>query len=155
MNNEIYNRLLEYIKLEKEAVDTLIRADNVLGLNVFSEDIINFLEFSSVEKFSGIIVGNILITEGDIISVLCIINLIANYNNEFILYINGDNEGINTYLVNRANMIYKELGLNVQLKIDYSENYNRYINELVNIIGSREFILECTNDFPNSNKIVM
>ena len=52
-------------------------------------------------------------------------------------------------------MIYQELGLDLKLEIDYSDNYNALLNELVTIVGSEEFILETNEDFPNANHIVV
>lgn len=154
--NSIYKKILEIINAEKEAFDTLISADNVLGLNVTSEDIINYLEFVSDDNsLSGPIIGNVIITEGDILSVLKIINDLKNNTGEYILYINDDNLGTITYLISRANMIYKEFGLNLIIKIDYSDNYNAYLDTLVTIIGSLEFIEESKLDFSNANHIIV
>lgn len=154
--NSIYKKILEIINAEKEAFDTLISADNVLGLNVTSEDIISYLEFVSDDNsLSGPIIGNVIITEGDILSVLKIINDLKNNTGEYILYINDDNLGTITYLVSRANMIYKEFGLNLIIKIDYSDNYNAYLDTLVTIIGSLEFIEESKLDFSNANHIIV
>ena len=152
----IYIKLLEKIINEKESFDLLTDTDNTLGLNVTSEDIINYLEFSREgNELNGPLIGNIIITEGDILSILKIINDLKNYCGEYILYINNDNAGTITYLVKRANEIYKELEINVFIKIDYSDNYNAYLNELVSIIGSEEFILESEADFSNANHIIV
>ena len=156
MKNSIYKRLLEFVMEEKEDFDMLISADNVLGLNVSSEDIINFLDFSIFENaLNAPILGNVLITEGDILSVLKIIEFLQNYSGEYTIYINEDNLGTNTYLISRANMIYKEYGLELNIKIDYGKNYNQYINSLVTIIGSDNFIKEAKQDFSNANCIVV
>lgn len=152
----IYSSLLEIINNELDSFNTLISADNVLGLNVSSEDIINYLEFASDNNsLNGNIMGNIIVTEGDILSVIKILNDLKNYNGEYLLYINGDNLGTITYLVSRVNKIYKDNFINVLIKIDYSENYNEYVNELVTIIGSEEFILESENDFSNKVTIIV
>ena len=156
MNNSIYKRLLEIISNELEAFNTLISADNVLGLNVTSEEILNYLEFAKDENsLSGPILGNVIITEGDILSILKIINDLKYNEGEYLLYINNDNLGTITYLVSRANMIYKEFGINIKIQIDYSDNYNVYVNTLVSIIGSDAFILESKKDFNNANQIMM
>jgi len=118
-----YSKLLNYIYEERETFDTLVSTDNVLGLNVSSEDIISYLEFSKNDKFlKSPIIGNIIITEGDILSILRLINDITTYNGEYIIHINEDNTGTITYLISRANKIYKELNIGVNLKIDYNEN---------------------------------
>jgi len=156
MINSIYKRLLEKILEEKESFDTLISADNVLGLNVTSEDIINYLEFANDDNtLNGPIIGNVIITEGDILSILKIVNDLKNYSGEFTVYINEDNLGTNTYLITRANQIYKEYNMNLNIKIDYSENYNLYLKTLVTIIGSKEFIEESKMDFDNANHIIV
>ena len=83
MNNDIFMNLLNKIMEEKESFDMLIDADNILGLNVTSEDIINFLEFNnSSELLTNNIVGNIIITEGDILSVLKLIHDLVYYEGE-------------------------------------------------------------------------
>ena len=156
MNNNVYRRLLEIIKSEEEDFKTLVDADNIFDLNVTSEDILNFLEFTQTENvLNAPIVGNILITEGDILSVLKIIHDIENYSGKYILYINDDNLGTITYLVKLANKVYQELNINVVLEIDYSKNYNRYLNELVTIIGSDDFVKTTSIDFPNANQIIL
>ena len=156
MNNNIYKRLLEIIKGEEEDFKTLVDADNILGLNVTPEDIINYLEFTQDEKvLNDSIIGNILITEGDILTVLKIIHDIVNYSGKYIIHINDDNIGTNTYLVKLANKIYQELNLNVELEIDYSKNYNKYLNELVTIIGSDDFVKTVSYDFPNAKEIII
>lgn len=156
MNNSIYKMLLNKIEEEKESFEMLISADNVLGLNVSSEDVINYLEFSSDDKsLNGPILGNIIITEGDILSILKIINDLKNNTGEYILYINNDNIGTITYLVSRANKIYKELEMDLLIKIDYSDNYNEYLDSLVTVIGSETFIKESELDFSNANHIIV
>lgn len=156
MNNSIYKMLLNKIEEEKESFDMLIDADNVLGLNVSSEDVINYLDFASDDKsLNGPILGNVIITEGDILSILKIINDLKNNKGEYILYINNDNIGTITYLVSRANKIYKELEMDLLIKIDYSDNYNEYLDSLVTVIGSETFIKESELDFSNANHIIV
>lgn len=156
MKNKVYQKLLDVIKNELGSFDTLISADNVLGLNVTSEDVINFLEFSNTDKvLSAPIIGNILITEGDVLSVLKIISDLQYNTGEYVLYINNDNVGTNTYLVNRANKIYQELGIELVIKIDYSDNYNAYFDSLVSIVGGNIFNSECETDFSNANHIIV
>jgi len=156
MNNSIYKRLLNKIIEENESFNMLIDADNVLGLNVTVEDIINYLEFASDDNsLNGPILGNIIITEGDILSILKILNDLKNNTGEYIIYINNDNIGTVTYLVSRANKIYKDLGLELVIKIDYSDNYNEYLESLVTVIGSEAFIKESELDFSNANHIIV
>lgn len=156
MNNSIYKRLLNKIIEENESFSMLIDADNVLGLNVTVEDIINYLEFASDDNsLNGPILGNIIITEGDILSILKILNDLKNNTGEYIIYINNDNIGTVTYLVSRANKIYKDLGLELAIKIDYSDNYNEYLESLVTVIGSEAFIKESELDFNNANHIIV
>ena len=154
--NNIYKRMLEIIKIEEEDFKTLVDADNILGLNDTPEDIINYLEFNQNKNIlNDSIIGNILITEGDILTVLKIIHDIVNYSGKYIIHINDDNIGTNTYLVKLANKIYQELNLNVELEIDYSKNYNKYLNELVTIIGSDNFVKTVAYDFPNAKEIII
>ena len=154
--NNIYSRLLQYIGEERSAFNTLVDTDDILGLNVTPREIIEFLEFSiSSQLLPSPIVGKIIITEGDTLSILKIINDISRYNGEYILYINGDNAGTNTYLVSRANMIYEEFNLKVKINIDYSDNYNKYLNELVSIVGSDNFVSTASKDFDKANRITV
>ncbi len=156
MNNNVYKRLLEIIKSEEADFRTLVDADNIFDLNVTADDILNFLEFSSQDEIlSAPIVGSILITEGDILTILKIIHDIVNYSGKYILFINDDNLGTNTYLVKLANKIYKEYNLNVEIELDYSKNYNHYLNELVTIIGSEDFVKTSVGDFQNANQIIL
>ena len=103
--------------------------------------------------FRSPIIGKVIITEGDILSVLKVINDLKYNNGNYILYINNDNISTNTYLVNRANYIYKKMGIDLNIEIDYSYNYNNYLDKLVTVIGSNEFNLESKNDFSNANHI--
>jgi len=154
MNNNLYKRLLEFISEERESFDMLIEADNTLGLNVTCEGIFNFLEFLN-DLSKNVLAGNIIITEGDILSILKLIKDLMYYEGEYTIYINDDNLGTNTYLISRANKIYKELNINVEIKIDYSDNYNSYINNLVTLYGSENFVETANIDFPNANKIIV
>ncbi|MBE6156507.1 MAG: hypothetical protein E7161_02055 [Firmicutes bacterium] len=156
MANDFYIKLLKYISQEREAFNILVATDNALGLNVTSDDIINYLEFfGDNNNFQSSLIGKIIITEGDILSTLRIIYDIKDYQGEYTLYINKDNVGTNAYLVSRANQIYKELGLNLNITIDYSDNYNKYLNDLVTIVGSETFVNTASIDFTNANKIIM
>lgn len=155
-NNNVYKRMLEIIKSEENEFKTLVDADNFLGTGVTSDEIVNYLEFTQNEKIlKAPIIGNILITEGDVLSILKIIHDIVNYSGKYIIHINDDNLGINTYLIKLANKIYQELNVNVELEIDYSKNYNEYLNELVTIIGSDNFVKTVSIDFPNANQIII
>ena len=156
MNNKLYPLLLNYIGEEREAFESLISADNILGLNVTSDDIINFLEFTNEEEvLKSPIIGNVIITEGDILSVLKVVNDIVKYEGEYTLYINGNNLGTVTYLVSRVNMIYKKYNLNINLILDYSDNYNNYLSTMVTIIGSQDFVDTAGMDFTNANRIIV
>ena len=156
MNNNVYKRLLEIIKSEEADFKTLVDADNILGTGVTIEEIINYLEFTSIENvLKDTIIGNVLITEGDILTILKIIHDIVSYSGKYVIHINDDNIGTNTYLVKLANKIYQELNINIVLEIDYSKNYNKYLNELVTIIGSDNFVKTVANDFPNAKEIII
>ena len=154
MNNNLYKRLLENLVIDRENFEILVNADNELGLNVTSDEIINYLEFYK-NDLKNVIMGNVIITEGDVLSVLKLINDLISYEGEFTLYINDDNLGTISYLVKIANELYKEFNLNLTITIDYSKNYNKYLNTLVTIYGSKTFISETNCDFPNANKIIV
>lgn len=154
--NNFYIRLLKFISEDREAFNTLVDTDNTLGLNVTSDNIINYLEFGiNNDIFKSPIIGNVIITEGDILSTLKIISNLTKYEGEYILYINEDNAGTNTYLVTRANLIYKEMNLNLNISIDYSENYNKYLDRIVTLIGSEDFLKTASKDFTKANQILV
>ena len=155
MNNNIYKRILEVIEEQLEAFKTIVNVDNTLGLNVSVEDITNYLEFEIKEENLKEEINNIIITEGHILSILKIINYLHFTSGEYTLFINSDNIGTITYLIKITNEIYKELGINVFINIDYNDNYNQYLNEDVTIIGSNRFVEECKNDFSKANFIIV
>lgn len=154
--NNFYIRLLKFISEDREDFNMLVDTDNTLGLNVTSDDIINYLEFGiNNDIFKSPIIGNVIVTEGDILSTLKIISNLTKYEGEYILYINEDNAGTITYLVTRANLIYKEMNLNLNITIDYSENYNKYLDKIVTLIGSKEFLNTASKDFTKANQILV
>lgn len=154
--NSVSSNLLSKILLEKEDFDMLINADNVLGLNVTSEDIINYLEFTTTDQvITSPIIGHSIITEGDILSILKVVLSLSKYEGTYKLFINEDNMGTNAYLVSRANNCYKDLNLNVDIDLDFSENYNKYVNEMVTLVGSKDFIETASKDFNNPNQIII
>ena len=157
MNNILFSRLLEIIEQEKDAFNTLVDLDNTLGLGVTSEEIIGFLEFNNTNEkiLESNIDNNIIITEGNILSILKIIHDLAYYEGEYILYINKNNRAIITYLITKINNIYKELDLDINIKIDYSDNYNRYLNEQVTIVGSDIFVNTACKDFDTYQMIIV
>ncbi len=156
INNGMFIRLLECINNDREAFDLLVKADNTLGLDMTTEDIINYLEFTNVNSLlSKELTSHIIITEGDILSVLKIVHDIVSYRGDYILFINEDNAGTITYLVNKSNDIYGEYNLDVKINIDYSANYNRYVDSSVDIIGSEIFVKTASKDFNNPNLIIV
>ena len=156
MSNDIYSIILKIIMEQQREFIAIVNADNVMGLNVNSQDIIDYLEFnSSSELLTNNIIGNILITEGDIITTLKIIHDLVDYHGNYVLYINGDNKGTISYLVTIANRIYDEYGIDVHITIDYDDNYNNYLNKQVNIIGSSNFVNTAYQDFKEYQLIVV
>ncbi len=149
-NNTIYKKLLKLINDESDAFKTIVNLDDLS-----EEEILSYLEFVNTPKELGPIVGNILITEGNPLSIIKIINDLSNLEGEYTLFINSTNLGTNTYLVDKANSIYKELNLNLNINIDYSQNYNHLIGNLVNIIGSEDFTSTVHLDFLNGNIIIV
>ena len=156
MNNDFFMNLLDKILEEKDAFEMLINADNVLGLNVTCDDIINYLEFNnSSEALTNSIVGNIIITEGDILSILKLVHDLVFYEGEYYLYINHDNIGTISYLVSRSNEIYRNFNLPVHITIIYDDNYNKYLQDQVTILGGSDFINTAYKDFVNYHLIVV
>ena len=149
MNNLIFLNLLNIINDDIDTFNSLVLYDNALGLGVTTDDITNYLEFDNSDSniLSQNIESNIIITEGNVLSILKIIHDLANYEGDYILYINTENMAINTYLITKVNYIYKELELNVHIILDYSDNYNKYLNNKVTLIGSNDFINTACKDF--------
>lgn len=153
---QIYNELRQIIDKYYKDFVRLVNKDNTLGLNVSPEEVISYLEFSSDESFlSSPIVGNIIITEGDILSTLKVIKTLTKYDGSYLLYINGDNLNLNTFFIRMANMLYMKLGINVKIKLDYSKNYNSYLGALVNLVGSNNFVTSAKEDFSSANQIIV
>lgn len=157
MNNIlIYRKLLDVIKDEEEAFKILVNADDSLGLGATYDDIVCYLEYSLEEKtLKGPIVGNIILTEGDVLSTLKIVHDLVFYEGEFTLFINEMNIGVNTYLIERVNKIYQDYNLDLHITIDYSKNYNNYLENLVTIIGSEDYVKTTMKDFSNPNQIIV
>ena len=154
--NNFYIKLLEILLKEKDYFVKLVNSDNYLGVNAHSDDILNYLEFSNNDNnLSKELTNNIIITDGSILTILKILNDLKYYRGEYIIYINNDNIGTITYLVDRANRIFKDYKVNVKIKIDYRENYNYYLNSIVNIIGNEKFVNICSKDFIDSNNIIL
>ena len=158
MNNVfIYRKLLDYLKEEEEAVKILINADNELGLLPTYDEVVEYLEYSFEEKtLSGPLVGNIFLTEGDILSTLKIVHdLVNSPEGKYTLFINEMNIGLNTYIVDKVNKIYDEYNLDLKINLDYRKNYNQYLNSLVTIVGSEDYVMTASKDFKNANQIIV
>ncbi len=154
--NDFYEKLLIKIEDNIDNFKTLISLDNALGNNFNIEDIINFLKFPKDFNFiSDKIIGNILITEGDIFTIIKLLQKLSNLEGNYILYINNFNEATNSFLVMISNKIYKEMNKNINITIDYDQNYNKYLNEMVNIIGSEEFVNTAKKDFSHYNEVII
>lgn len=155
MNNvfvALYNKILS----DKDDFNLLMKVDKIINLNIGVDEILNFLEFSNdIKNLNGDINNNIIITEGDVISILRIIHDLAYNTGYFLLYINDDNKAIITYIVKNANSIYKELNIEVEIKIDYSKNYNNYLENDVTIVGSEVFVNTAKEDFANCETIIV
>ncbi len=158
MNNVfIYRKLLDYFKEEEEEVKILISADNELGLLPTYDEVVEYLEYSFEEKtLNGPLVGNIFLTEGDILSTLKIVHdLVSSSEGEYTLFINEMNIGLNTYIIDKVNKIYDEYNLDLKINLDYHKNYNQYLNSLVTIVGSEDFVMTASKDFKNANQIIV
>lgn len=152
---QIYDKLLVVIQNNYDDFIRLVNADNTLGLNTTPEEIIDFLEFASDDLEVGEITSNIIITEGDILSILKVIGILTSYSGNYIIYINEDNINTNTFFIRIANMLYFKLGVNIKLKVDYSKNYNDYLEEKVMLIGSKNFASYAHDDFREVNEIIV
>ena len=143
MNNGIYELLSQKIINNIDEFNNLLNLDNPLGLEpTNTETVLNDNNFN-----------NVIITEGDVLSTLKIIHDLSFYEGSYILYINDNNKAINTFLIRLACQIYNEYELNIKIKIDYSKNYNDFLEVPVTLIGSEEFINAAAKDFVNCNKI--
>ncbi len=154
MNNGIYELLSQKIINNIDEFNNLLNLDNPLGLEPTTNDILEYLEFTNTETvLNDNNFNNVIITEGDVLSTLKIIHDLSFYEGSYILYINDNNKAINTFLIRLACQIYNEYELNIKIKIDYSKNYNDFLEVPVTLIGSEEFINAAAKDFVNCNKI--
>ena len=156
MNNGIYGVLLEYLTNDLENFSKLLNLDNPLGLGPTVDDILEYLEFTNTETVLDQEIHNkVLITEGDILSVLKIVHDISFLEGDFLLYINAENEAIISYLIKIVNKIFIDYDLKLRIKIDYDLNYNAYKDAPVTIIGSEEFVNTAGKDFQNKEIIIV
>ncbi len=156
MNNGIYDVLLEYLTNDLENFSKLLNLDNPLGLGPTVDDILEYLEFTNTETVLDKEINNkVLITEGDILSVLKIVHDISFLEGDFLLYINAENEAIISYLIKIINKIFIDYDLKLRIKIDYDLNYNAYKDAPVTIIGSEEFVNTAGKDFKNKELILV
>ena len=89
MNNGIYSVLLEKITDNEDDVKRLISLDNPLGLGPNYSDMMEYLEFTNIDKVLGDNKFNkVIITEGDILSTLKVIHDLSFWENNYILFIN-------------------------------------------------------------------
>jgi hypothetical protein len=154
--NNIFIALYNKIANQREDFSVLLNADRIDSVNININDILDFLEFSNdVKNLNGDINNHIIITEGDIMSILRIVHDLANEKGIYILFINDENKAVITYLINSANDLYKKMNIEVEIKIDYSRNYNYYLNDDVTIIGSDEFVNTAKDDFTNYEIIIV
>lgn len=154
--NEIYNNILEIINKNRKSFDIVVSADNLNELNITSEEIINFLEYSVKEEYlSDEIKTKVIITNGNVLCTLKIIHDLAFEEGNYILFINEENVSINYFFVDIVNVIYRKLKINVQIKLDLNINYNKYLDKDVTLIGDETFINEAKNDFQNVSTIIV
>ncbi len=156
MNNGIYDVLLEYLTNDLDNFSKLLNLDNPLGLGPTVDDILEYLEFTNTETVLEKEINNkVLITEGDILSILKIVHDLAFLEGDFLLYINAENKAIISYLIKIVNKIFVDYDLKLRIKIDYDLNYNAYKDTPVTIIGSEEFVNTAGKDFNNKELIIV
>ena len=137
MKNIIFNKLYQYLLLD--------------NLNP-NEKLSKFLKDNTINRFfSSPIIGNIIISDGDVYNTLKIINDLAFLKGNFLLLTKGN---INDYFIKRANNIYQDLNLNVSLEFKNIEDYSLYLDSYLTIIGNEEFVLRIKDSFKYSNYII-
>ena len=137
MKNIIFNKLYQYLLLD--------------NLNP-NEKLSKFLKDNTINRFfSSPIIGNIIISDGDVYNTLKIINDLAFLKGNFLLLTKGN---INDYFIKRANNIYQDLNLNVSLELKNIEDYSLYLDSYLTIIGNEEFVLRIKDSFKYSNYII-
>ena len=150
MSNAVFNYLLKYIT--KDKIKDILAYDEVGS----KKDIIAFLTFSETSSYlTSPIIGNTIITDGNIYTTLKIINDVILLHGEFTINISNTNKVLNTYLVKRANDIYQKLNMDIRLFIDYSLSANKYQDKYVTIIGSKAFVIEKKEQLPFANYIII
>lgn len=137
MKNIIFNKLYQYLLLD--------------NLNP-NEKLSKFLKDNTINRFfSSPIIGNIIISDGDVYNTLKVINDLAFLKGNFLLLTKGN---INDYFIKRANNIYQDLNLNVSLELKNIEDYSLYLDSYLTIIGNEEFVLRIKDSFKYSNYII-
>ncbi len=149
MNNPVFNKLIQYLVLDD--IEKLKDEDD------FSkEEILAFLQESNTSSYlTSPIIGNTIITDGNLYTTLKIINDLALEQGSFVLLTSKNHEKINNYLVKRAEEIYKALSINVSLTIYIVISYNDYIDRFLTLIGNENFVLSGKKLFPYCNYIIV
>jgi len=150
MNNEVTKELLKNIDNDRESLNIILENDRIYN-PLKLDDLIRliYINKDSFLPFN----GHTLLTEGDIEAIIKIIISLTRQEGNYILFINHSNIGTITYLIKAINKIYERLGINVFIEIDYSRNYNFYMNDHVTLIGSKDFVNTSKHDFIDAELI--
>ncbi len=149
MSNLVFNKLIQYLVLDD--------IEKLTDKNDFSqEELLSFLQDSNTSSYlTSPIIGNTIITDGNIYTTLKIINDLALQQGNFALLISKEYESINAYLVKRASEIYKSLNINVSITLYTLDSYNNYIDRYLTLIGNENFVLSGKKVFPYCNYIIV
>lgn len=150
MNNELTKELLKQIDTDRESLNIILENDRIY--NPLKLDDLIRLIYTNKDSFLTFN-GHTLLTEGEIESIIKIIISLTQHEGNYILFINESNVGTITYLIKKTNKIYETLGINVFIEIDYSKNYNYYMNNHVTLIGSNDFVNTSKHDFLDAELI--
>ncbi len=143
LKDYLYNHLLD----EKDIILSLLDIDNnICHTNLKYEDLIEM--FSKLEILKNINTSNNFICNGEIFVVL---EILINYAPLIInLYIDRRFVAINSWLVKRCLNYYNDLGYQLDINLDTSDNFLKYINLPNNIVlGDQTFIKSMKQELKN------
>lgn len=149
MNNPVFNKLMQYLVL-----DDITKLKDQEDFT--KEELLAFLQESNTSSYlTSPIIGNTIITDGNLYTTLKIINDLALQQGSFVLLTSKNNERLNNYLVSRACEIYKSLNIDVSLTIYMVQSYDSYIDHYLTLIGNENFVLKGKSLFPYCNYIII
>ena len=141
------NSILEYLEIEQNIVEELIKIDNdVMNTKYSYIDYYNAFDtrFSSDVIQMDLNYDTVFVTEGDVLLTLDILRRF-NTDKHVIIFINQNNIAMNKWLISK----YNEITGNTNIELDLDINYNKYIDEGYKVIplGEDGLVDQVMEDF--------